>query len=223
MKLPPTTELRKDDTHRLIPFRYGEGGRTVLSRLSEDDEELSDIFALEGATNERLLGESGALPGISVLELVSGVTYAHIVNAAFTHAHPEGSRFNGPDRGAWYAAFEIETCAAEVAYHRARELQEIDWTEPEISPYLDYMADFHSVFHDIRTVDAFAECLQPDSYSSSQALGRSLLQAGSAGLIYPSVRRPAGTCVVCFRPPLVGNVRRGRKATLTFEHYSSQP
>ena len=24
---------------------------------------------------------------------------------AFAHAHPFGSRFNGPDRGAWYAAF----------------------------------------------------------------------------------------------------------------------
>ncbi|PYU19641.1 MAG: hypothetical protein DMG32_24065 [Acidobacteria bacterium] len=31
-------------------------------------------------------------------ELVFGVSYSHIVNAAFTHAKPLGSRFNGPER-----------------------------------------------------------------------------------------------------------------------------
>lgn len=43
-----------------------------------------------------------------------GVPYYRIVNAAFTHAHPLGSRFNDPDRGAWYAAFELETAQAEI-------------------------------------------------------------------------------------------------------------
>lgn len=33
-----------------------------------------------------------------------------------------GSRFNGPDRGAWYAAFETRTAQAEVAFHKAVEL-----------------------------------------------------------------------------------------------------
>ncbi|MBI2150753.1 MAG: RES family NAD+ phosphorylase [Acidobacteria bacterium] len=71
---------------------------------------------LEGATDDRLIGESNLLPGISIHELLFGVSYAGIVNAAFTHAHPAGSRFNAPERGAWYAAFELETAEAEVAY-----------------------------------------------------------------------------------------------------------
>jgi hypothetical protein len=36
-----------------------------------------------------------------------------------------------------------------------------------------------------------------------------LLEAGSLGVVYPSVRRKRGTCVACFRPALVMNVRKG--------------
>src|SRR5580692_9588232 len=99
---PPVTEVRLRDTHRLIPSKYSESG-TVLSRLTESANDLDDLLELDSATNYRLLGEEGLLPGISVHELVYGVDYAHIVNAAFTHASPDGGRFNGPERGAWYA------------------------------------------------------------------------------------------------------------------------
>jgi len=65
------------------------------------------------------------LPGIGLNELVFGVPCSRIVNAAFTHAHPLGSRFNSPERGARYAAFEIETAQAEVAFHKSVDLAEI--------------------------------------------------------------------------------------------------
>jgi hypothetical protein len=92
--LPRTSRLLKDDTHRLIPSKNIE--ESVLNRLTSDPGELSSVFELEGATNERLQGEAGLLPGITVRELVFGLSYSHIVNAAFTHASPFGSRFNGP-------------------------------------------------------------------------------------------------------------------------------
>ncbi len=110
-----------------------------------------------------MLGETNLLPGISVHELLYGVPYAHIVNAAFCHAHPAGSRFNGPDRGAWYAAWELETAAIEVEYRKSQELQEIDWQEPERFTFDDYLADFRAEFHDIRGDPAFARCLDPKS------------------------------------------------------------
>jgi hypothetical protein len=62
---------------------------------------VNDLTELEGATNDRLLGESGRLPRITAIELVSGFRLAHIVNAAFTHANPLGGRFNRPGRGSW--------------------------------------------------------------------------------------------------------------------------
>jgi RES domain-containing protein len=219
--IPATTDVRQDDTHRLIPSRYSD--ESVLTRLADNDQQLSELFELDGATNDRLLGEANLLPGISVHELLYGVTYAHIVNAAFTHAHPSGSRFNSPERGAWYAAFELETAQAEVTFHKAQELAEINWSEPEEFKFDDYLADFRTEFHDLRSDQAFADCLDPNSYGASQQLARDLLAAGSAGVVYPSVRRSGGTCVACFRPALVTNVRKGELSIVRFPGNGAPP
>ena len=121
---PSVSHLLQDDTHRLIPSTYDD--ETVLNRLTRDVDELNALFELEGATNERLQGEAGLLPGITVRELVFGVSYSHTVNAAFTHAKPLASRFNGRERGASYAGFSLETAGIEVAFHKSEELPEIN-------------------------------------------------------------------------------------------------
>jgi RES domain-containing protein len=211
---PRISTIHQDDTHRLVPSRHDD--ESVLKRLSESPDQLEELFELDGATNDRLLGEANLLSGISVHELLFGVAHAHIVNAAFCHAHPAGGRFNSPERGAWYAAFEAETARAEVAFHRAQELREIDWREPETFAFDDYRADFRSDFHDIRRDAKHAECLDPTSYAASQRLASGLLAAGSGGLVYPSVRRAKGTCLACFRPALVTNVRQSATVTMRF-------
>jgi hypothetical protein len=205
--LPRTSLVRQNDTHRLISLKHSEGGVSVLTRIADDDAHLKDIFDLDNATNDRLLAENNLLPGIGIHELVFGVPYYRIVNAAFCHAHPLGSRFNGPDRGAWYAGFELATAQAEVAFHKSVELAEVNWWEERIT-YDDYLADFSADFHDIRRDTQFGDCLAPDSYLASQELAEQLLEAGSLGMIYPSVRNGGGTCVACFRPALVMNVRK---------------
>jgi RES domain-containing protein len=217
MKSPQQVKLEQDRTHRLIPYRYSDRGRPILNLLAQgDDDLLSDFTELEGATNDRLLGESGRLPGVSAIELVSGFRLAHIVNASFTHANPFGGRFNSAGRGAWYAAFEMQTAQTEVAFHRAAELQEVGWKVEEVCPYIDYLADFRHEFHDIRGDRDFVDCLDPNSYTASQRLGLNLLISGSAGVVYPSVRHKDGVCIACFRPPLVLNVQEGPMVTLTF-------
>src|SRR6266853_3199110 len=221
--LPRVSEISRDDTHRLIPSRYSDRDDSVLTRLSDDVAELNALFELEGATNDRLLGEAGLLPGITVRELVFGLSYSHIVNAAFTHAKPLGSRFNGPERGSWYAGFSLETAGIEVAFHKSEELREIDWQEMEAFLYADFLADFRGEFHDIRGNPRFAKCLDPNSYTSSQKLAHELLDTGSAGVVYPSVRHDGGTCVSCFRPALVNNVRKGGRISVEFENAFSPP
>jgi hypothetical protein len=207
LPLPRKSLVRQYDTHRLIPSKYSEGGASVLTRIADDDQHLADIFDLDNATNERLLAENNLLPGIGLHELVFGVPHYRIINAAFTHAHPLGSRFNGPDRGAWYGAFEIETAQAEVVFHKAVQLAEIGRFEDDTT-YDDYLADLSAELHDLRGDEAFADCLDPDSYVSSQALAQRLLDADALGIVYPSVRRPVGTCFACFRPAVIGNVRK---------------
>ena len=216
MSLPAVRLVRQNDTHRLIPSKYGEQAESVLAQIADDDAHLQDLFELDHATNDRLLAENDRVLGIGIHELVFGVPRFRIVNAAFCHPHPLGSRFNGPDRGAWYAAFELETAQAEIAFHKWIELAEVGWTEEELS-YDDYVADFSAEFHDIRRDKRFADALAPDSYVASQELAEELLRAGSLGIVYPSVRRPRSTCVACFRPALVMNVRKGRTYRFRWE------
>jgi RES domain len=229
--LPGTTPISQDDTHRLIPSKFTEEGESVLSRLGLPPAQMEHLFQLDDATNGRLAGEANLLPGITVHELVFGVPHYHIINAAFTHARPGGSRFSGADRGAWYAGFSLKTAQAEVAFHYGAGLREVNWREEEIVDYREYLADFRAEFHDLRneelpseesrgedqrTRNPYKKYLDPDSYRSSQQLGRRLLDQGSAGVVYPSVRHSGGTCVACFRPALVSNVRSGAKVTFNF-------
>jgi RES domain-containing protein len=209
------TNLRQFDTCRLIPSRFAEVEDSVLVPLAEDDDVLRDLFDLDNATNERLRGETGLLPGIGVDELVFGVPNFRIINAAFTYARPEGSRFNDGERGAWYCAFETETALAEVSFHKAVEYQEINRFDDSVT-YQAMLADFTATFHDLRGANACPKCLDPESYVVSQALANELLESGSMGVIYPSVRRPEGTNLACFRPALVGNVRKGLAYRLTW-------
>jgi len=161
------------------------------------------------------------LPGIGVHELLYGVAYSQIVNASFTHASPYGGRFNSNCRGAWYAGLELDTSVAEVAFHKLEQLKEVDWKLEEISTCDDYLADFAAGFHDLRGGDLRGGAPRlrrflkpgpiPECYADSQRLAADLLERGSNGVVYPSVRRAGGTCVACFRPALVYRVRRAAR------------
>lgn len=213
--LPRVVELRVRDTHRLVPSRFSD--ESVLARLTDDVADLQVLFELDAATNARLIAETRGLTGIGPDELLAGVPYAHIVNAAFCHPHPEGSRFNGPDRGAWYAGLDLQTSQAEVAFHKRVQLAEIGWIEREVVTYDDYLADVSANLHDLRDGRNPA-ALDPDSYAASQRLAARLLDAGSLGVVYPSVRQHDGTCLACFRPAIVTHVRRDATWRFTWEY-----
>src|SRR5258708_20375940 len=173
--VPPVALVRQVDAHRLVQSRPSAGGDTVLMRVAADDEHLRAIFELDAATNDRLLAEHQRFAGIGVEEMVFGVPCSHVVNAAFCHPHPLGSRFNGPDRGAWYASVAFETAQAEVAFHKSVELAETAWTEEESITYDDYLADFSARFHDLRRAQGYRACLDPPPYVPPQPLPARLL------------------------------------------------
>ena len=198
---------------RLIPSRYSIPDDSVLTRIAPDNATLAVVFDLDNATNDRLLAEANLLPGIGIDELVFGVPHYRIINAAFCHAHPLGSRFNGPDRGAWYAGVSVDTSLAEVIFHKTVALAEVNWFHDDVS-YDAYHADLASDFHDLRDQPNYTDCLDPDSYMASQAMAERLLNAGSAGIVYPSVRQSGGTCIACFRPAIVAHVRKHQRFRL---------
>lgn len=204
---PPLSLVAFKNTSRLIPSKYSIPDESVLTKIAPNQEVLETAFQLDNKTNDRLLAEQDLLPGIGPHEMVFGIPYASIINAAFTHARPDGARFSGPDCGAWYAGRTVHVSQAEVAYHQAVALSEVGVFKDEVT-YDEYLADFNGEFHDLRSGAEFKACLDPNSYVASQYLSEQLLGAGSLGIVYPSVRYADGQCLVCFRPALVNNVRK---------------
>jgi hypothetical protein len=100
-----------------------------------------------------------------------------------------------------------------VSYHLTRELEAIDRFE-NVTDYAELIADFLGPFHDLRPADVAEDAaLQADpdiAYPTGQSLARRLrTEAASNGIVYPSIRRAAGTCLVAFRPDLVQNLLQG--------------
>jgi len=201
---PTLIHLELRETHRLIPSRFPPVG--ILDVIASP-EDLPLIFELEGWTNDRISAELGILPLLPAADWVVGQPHASVIMAAFCHPRPGGGRFHDEDRGAWYAALDLQTAIAETVHHRTLEFHEIGVFDARVQ-MRQYLADFDAAFHDIRADTAASQPFHaPDSYLESQALARDLRTAGSSGIAYRSVRRAGGTCLVCFRPHLIRNVQ----------------
>ena len=213
MSEPAASRILQRDTHRLISSKYGEG--ELIGRVSDAADILRDIRDLFLSTKGRLPVGSGSAYGVGPVEADSDHAHSRIINATFAGKHNQGGRFNSSKRGAWYAGFELETSQAEVVWHLSRDLLEIGRLEESVA-YDDYLADFGGEFHDIREDSNRGKYLDPHSYAESQAQAESLIEHGSSGIIYPSVRHDGGNCIVCFRPALVGNVRKSARYRCTW-------
>ena len=183
----------------------------VLAALVDEDD-LAALAEIESATSTRLLAEEVGLEHIAANEFVHGVAHARFINAAFAYARPhELNRFNGPGRGAWYAALATETCLAEVAFHMTEFLGRTG-RYVGIVDYAEMFAGMAGAFVDLRGPDAGYACLDPEPAIGYPA-GNRLADAGRArglnGIVYPSVRHPDGTCIVALWPHAVQSVAPG--------------
>lgn len=189
---------------------------SVLTALVAD-EDLEALSEIEGATSGRLLAEDHGLAGAGANEFVFGVPHARFINAAFAYSRPrELNRFNGPGRGAWYAALDVETCLAEVAFHMADFLGRTDLPGRggeyrAAVEYVELHASLAGEYLDLREADGHP-CLDPDpavAYPVGNALAEAARARGLYGLIYPSVRRAGGVCFAALWPHAVQSVAQG--------------
>ncbi len=210
----PKVAFNERDTIRLISTAFID--EPALVPLVDDDAELAFLEHLEGLTSSRLNTGIPLPPGVSALELLSerdGYGWSFI-NAAFCYTRSTGNRFNGPERGAWYASWgedAAQTSQAEVSWHLTREL-EATGVFDNVTSYRELIAGFIVDMHDLREFAGDA-VFSPDptqSYPKGQSLAQTLLQSGAHGVIYPSARFTGGTCLAAFRPRAVQNVRQGQ-------------
>jgi RES domain-containing protein len=184
-----------------------------------DEKDLAALAEIEGATSNRLIAQTRGAGGLAPQELVYGVPHAHFINAAFAYAKPRApNRFNGPDRGAWYAALEVETSLAEVAFHLTEALACTGVFEAVVD-YAELYASFAGEFADLRAHPAHP-ALNPDKsigYAAGNALAAAARGLGLNGIIYPSVRRPGGTCIAALLPHAVQSVAQGGVYRLTWQ------
>lgn len=206
-------EFTDPKTVRLISTAYID--EPAMEPLADDEDELAILEDIEGLTSAR---QTISLPipgGLNPAELLTeadgyGWTY---VNAAFCYTRQTGNRFNGPDRGAWYASFgdtAVESAQAEVSWHLTRELEATGIFE-NVTAYRELLAGFTARFYDLSEREGEA-ALSPDpfiAYPVGQALAQDVLGSGGNGLLYPSARHDSGQCLVALRPHLVQNVRQG--------------
>lgn len=198
--------------------------KSVLKALVDSQEELSDLEEIEAATSTRLIAQDRGSAGMPADQMVYGVPHAAFINASFAYAKPrELNRFNGPDRGAWYAALDVETCLAEVSFHMSEFLgRSGDFNA--VVEYAELFASLAGEYVDLRGAPDHRS-LDPDpsvSYEAGNALAAATLARGINGIIYPSVRHKSGTCFAVLWPHAVQSVAQGGVFRLTWSG-SSEP
>lgn len=200
--------ITQDRTVRLITSAHHKPA--VLSALASTFGAQTNLEDLESVTSDRLEAEQQGVPGISPEAMAAGYGYTYI-NAAFAYTRPDGNRFNPREWGAWYASFEARTALCEVGYHLTRALTASKRYYDNTTRCVELLADFDAEFADLRGHKT-ASYLHPDievGYPAGQKLAATLREDGANGIVYPSLRRDGGTCLVAFWPGLIRNFQRG--------------
>ncbi|MCU0648441.1 MAG: RES family NAD+ phosphorylase [Gemmatimonadaceae bacterium] len=204
----PTTTLAQQ-TVRLVPSQFPPVG--VFDTVATAEDAIA-AMRLEGLTNDRLtvpLARAGLLPRE---EWLVGTPGATTVMAAFLHAAPDGGRFTSGALGAWYAALERPTAIAETVYHQTRRIAASTALAFRARITMrEWRSGVRGALVDLRGLRAaHPDWYAPEDYTTSQRFGEAQRAAGETGLVYESVRRAGGSCVVVYRPRAVTRVQQGR-------------
>ena len=191
----------------------------VLRRLVRDAR-AADLAEIESATSGRLTQAVYGSDRMDAREMIAGLPHAAFVNAAFSYWRPrELNRFNGPGRGAWYAALAVETCIREISFHMTRELERVSDFFATVD-YAEMFASFAGQFTDLRGIEPKPACLHPDpavGYPAGNALADAARARGDNAIVYPSVRHTGGTCLAALWPAAVQSVAQGRVLRLQWK------
>lgn len=191
---------------RVVSSRYPPV--SVFDRVAAP-EDLEATLALESMTNERLREEAGDIRLVAPADRIVGPGSTPIM-AAFTHPRP--SRFSDGDFGVFYCAANARTAIAETCHHREVFLRHGGF-DPLDLQMREYLVPLRAELQDLRGRRGdWPELYRPDDYSASQPFGAGVRAIDGMGIVYDSVRDPAGGwCAGVLRPPaLAGGCTQGR-------------
>lgn len=182
--------------------------------LFEDIADPADwhlIMAAEMKTSPRLAESIGSLDLVPAERRVGGPGSSYLMSP-FTHASADKpGRFHDGGVGAFYAGNQFEVALLETVHHHAMRMAATNeapgWTSQFRELVMDVSADLVDLRGDRAAVGAY---LHPNDYDAPRRLAASLRSGGASGIVYPSVRYPAGECCALFYPDLASLPVQGR-------------
>lgn len=204
----PVAEVKWDSAMRIIRSIY------PPIDLFEDIADPADwplLISAEQKTNPRIMENIGNLDLVPEDRRVGGNGATYLM-APFTHVSPDRkSRFSDGTYGVLYAGNIFEVALLETVHHHAKFMARTNEAPGWTSQFREIVLNVDARLHDLRRKNPeYAETLNPDDHTASQALATQLRHAGSNGVAYPSIRRPGGQCVGLFYPDLASNAIQGR-------------
>ena len=195
---PPFADIDWPDSHRIIRSIYPP---VFLFEDITDPADWELIASAEAKTNPRVRDEIGELTLVPVARRIAGAG-ASIVMGAFTHCSlNRKSRFSDGTYGVWYASNRFEVALMETIHHHELFMRRTNEAAAD-SQFRELKAHVGGTLRDLRG-KGFEDALRPDDYAPSQAMAREFRSAGEDGIVYPSVRWPAGQAVGLFWPDRV--------------------
>lgn len=196
----PTRRVRWKATYRLVPKRYPP--IEWFERVAHKDD-WSVLHELEALTNPRVRQEAGEISVVPASRRVTGKG-SSVVMAPFTLISKlKPTRFSDGSYGVYYAANKFETALREVAFGWGRFYAQTS-DEPHNETFRVLKGKIDKSLHDIRG-KGWEPLLDPDpeKYAAPQVFALMLREAGSHGIVYPSVRHSKGECIAAFWPDVV--------------------
>lgn len=175
-----------------------------------DPRDWEALASVEAKTNPRIRFEIGDLGKVPADRRVSGHGATYLM-APFVHCSmTRPGRFSDGSYGIYYAADREDVAVAETIHHHEKFMratsEEPGWTS-------DFRVLIGSVELRLDDVSQVPDVLHPDDYTASHLEGRAQREAGSDGLLWPSVRMRGGNCIGIFWPNVITIPVQGR-------HYS---
>lgn len=199
--IPPLVSIPWQ-THRIIRSLY------PPIDLFEDIADPVDwdlLAAAEAKTNPRIMATIGNLALVPVDRRVGG-DGASMVMASFTHISKDRpGRFSDGSYGVYYAGDSLKTAIFETAFHHGRFMAATAEPSGWTSDFRELIGSVEKELHDITDAAVYGACLNadPTKYGPAQTFAEELHNAGSDGVLYPSVRHVEGQCIAAFWPDVV--------------------
>lgn len=193
----PTRQVTWVRTYRII--------RSIFPPIDlfEDIADPADweaIASAEAKSNPRVVDQIGILDLVPPKRRVSGIGASYVM-APFTHVSTDRpGRFTNGSYGVYSAGDREDVAIYEVAYHHGRFMAATDEAPGWTAQFRMLIGSIDQLLHDLA---GKTDLLQPHDWENSQKTGAALRAAGSSGVVYPSVRAPAGECIGIFWPDLL--------------------